>query len=93
MQKWKIVNKHLNSFIEKERLNKCLLNNLTNIQSQWQKSFAKVWSKKCIRQKSIIYHFPDDSNLLFASKDLADIELVMNNELKRFVDCVRANKL
>ena len=44
--------------------------------------------------KTKIYHLslPDDSNLLFASKDLADIELVMNNELKRFVDCVRANK-
>ena len=46
MQKWKIVNKHLSSFIEKERLNKCLLNNLTNIQSQWRKSFKFIHPEK-----------------------------------------------
>ena len=39
MGKWKIVNKDLNDFIEKQRLNKWLLNNVTNIQSHRRKSF------------------------------------------------------
>ena len=39
MGKWKIVNKDLNDFIEKRRLNKSLLNNVTNIQSHRRKSF------------------------------------------------------
>ena len=39
MGKWKILNKDLNDFIEKRRLNKSLLNNVTNIQSHRRKSF------------------------------------------------------
>ena len=41
IQKWKIVRKLLNGFIEKQRLNKCFLNNVTNIQSQRRKRFQK----------------------------------------------------
>ena len=40
MQKWKIVYQHLNGFIEKQRFNKYLLNNVTN----FSPSGAKVLS-------------------------------------------------
>ena len=46
MQKWKFVNKDLNGFIEKQRLNKCLLNNVTNIQSQRRGHFKFVHPQK-----------------------------------------------
>ena len=46
MQKWKFVNKDLNGFIEKQRLNKCLLNNVTNIQSQRREHFKFVHPQK-----------------------------------------------
>lgn len=45
--------------------------------------------KMHIMKKFVIYYFVDGTNLLFASKYLANVELVMFCGL----DCVRANKL
>ena len=46
MQKRKIVNRHLNGFIEKQKSNKCLLNNFINMQSQWRKSLKLILPEK-----------------------------------------------
>ena len=43
--------------------------------------------------KSIIHHFADDTNLIFASKNTGTFESVMNYELKILVDWLRANRL
>ena len=43
--------------------------------------------------KSIIYHFVDDTNLIFSSKKSGTIESVINNELKHLVQWIRGNKL
>ena len=45
-KKWKMVNKYLNGFIEKQRLNKCLLNIARNIQSQRRVSFKFIHPEK-----------------------------------------------
>ena len=46
-----------------------------------------------IFKKSIIHHFADDTNLIFANKKLSTIENVMNYELKHLVEWLRTNKL
>ena len=46
-----------------------------------------------IFQKSIVHHFADDTNLLYANKKIATIENVMNSELKHLVEWLKANRL
>ena len=40
-----------------------------------------------------IHHFTDDTSFLYANKNIQNIEVVMNSELKRFVNWIFANKL
>ena len=39
------------------------------------------------------YYFADDTDLLYVSKYLANIKLVTNSILKRFLDWLKANTL
>ena len=41
----------------------------------------------------LVHHFADDTNILYASKNIRTIESVMNYELKLLVDWLKANKL
>ena len=41
----------------------------------------------------VVRHFADDTNILFYNKKLKTIETVLNHELKKIVDWLRANKL
>ena len=43
--------------------------------------------------KLTVHHFADDTNLLFANKNIGTIESNVNCELKILVDCLRSNKL
>ena len=43
--------------------------------------------------KLTVHHFADDTNLLFANKNLGTIESNVNYELKILVDWLRSNKL
>lgn len=40
-----------------------------------------------------IHHFTDDTSFLYANKNIQNIEVVMNSELKRFANWIFANKL
>ena len=42
---------------------------------------------------SEVHHFPDDTNLLYSSKSLKDINRTINFELKNIVYWLRANKI
>ena len=44
-------------------------------------------------QHSDIHHFADDTNILYASKSLKDINYKINHDLKNIVDWLRANKI
>ena len=44
-------------------------------------------------KKSTIYHFADDTNLLFSSKSQKDLRKAINNDLKLFFDRLCANRL
>ena len=44
-------------------------------------------------KNSLVHHFADDTNILYASKNIRTIESVMNYELKLLVDWLKANKL
>ena len=39
------------------------------------------------------YLFADDTNILYADKNLKDLETIVNNELQNLYDCLTANKL
>ena len=43
--------------------------------------------------KCLVHHFADDTNLLFAHKDPAVIQKVINKELRQLVEWLRANRL
>ena len=44
-------------------------------------------------KKLSFYLFADDTNLLYANKDLTSLESVINIELQKVCDCLNANKL
>ena len=44
-------------------------------------------------EKSTIYHFADDTNLLFSCKSLKELRKTMNNDLKLLYDWLCANRL
>ena len=44
-------------------------------------------------QHSIVHHFADDTNILYTSKSLKDINKKVNHDLKNIVEWVRANKI
>ena len=41
----------------------------------------------------MFYLFADDTNGLYADKNLKDLEITVNNELQNLYNCVTANKL
>ena len=43
--------------------------------------------------KSTIYHFADDTNLLYSCKTLKELRKIINNVLKRLYDWLCANRL
>ena len=43
--------------------------------------------------KCLVHHFADDTNLLFAHKNPAVIQKVLNKELRQLVEWLRANRL
>ena len=43
--------------------------------------------------KLMFYLFADDTNGLYADKNLKDLEITVNNELQNLYNCVTANKL